>query len=137
MIYQNPHPFFKSGNKIPIIDVRSPIEFQKGHIPGSVNIPLFSNDERHEIGIIYKKLGKLPAIEKGLGLVGPKMMMLAQQAQEISDLKQRKVYCWRGGMRSEKMAWLFELLGMKCEVLQGGYTLNDKVIRASMVRLVK
>lgn len=121
MIYQNPHPFFKSGNKIPIIDVRSPIEFQKGHIPGSVNIPLFSNDERHEIGIIYKKLGKLPAIEKGLGLVGPKMMMLAQQAQEISDLKQRKVYCWRGGMRSEKMAWLFELLGMKCEVLQGGY----------------
>ncbi len=121
MIYQNPHSFFYTDNKIPIIDVRSPKEFHKGHIRGALNIPLFSNEERHEIGIIYKKLGKLQAIEKGLGFVGPKMMELAQQAQNISELKQRKVYCWRGGMRSEKMAWLFELLGMECEVLKGGY----------------
>lgn len=121
MIYKNPHSFFTSDSKIPIIDVRSPKEFQKGHIPGALNIPLFSNDERHEIGIIYKKLGKLQAIEKGLGLVGPKMMMLGQQAKDITEQKQRKVYCWRGGMRSEKMAWLFELLGMECEILGGGY----------------
>jgi tRNA 2-selenouridine synthase len=121
MNYQNPKDFLKSNNHIPIIDVRSPLEFKKGHIPGSINIPLFTNEERHEIGIIYKKLGKMTAIEKGLGLVGPKMMYLAQQAKNLSDGPERKVYCWRGGMRSGKMAWLLELLGMKCQVLDGGY----------------
>jgi len=121
MIYKKPTLFFDPSCRIPIIDVRSPLEFQKGHIPGALNIPLFSNNERHEIGIIYKKLGKQHAIEKGLGIVGPKMMKLGHQAQAVSESKERKVYCWRGGMRSEKMAWLFELLGMECEVLEGGY----------------
>ena len=95
MVYNNPHTFFNNNRTIPIIDVRSPKEFLKGHIPGAINISLFSNNERHEIGIIYKKLGKLQAIEKGLGLVGPKMMKLGNQAQNISEMKQRKVYCWR------------------------------------------
>ncbi len=121
MNYQTPQEFLKSSNQIPMIDVRSPLEFRKGHIPGAVNIPLFSNEERHEIGIIYKKLGKMTAIEKGLGLVGPKMMILARKAKTLSDMAERRVYCWRGGMRSEKMAWLFELLEMKCQVLEGGY----------------
>ncbi|KAA3617784.1 MAG: tRNA 2-selenouridine(34) synthase MnmH [Calditrichaeota bacterium] len=120
MKYQKPQSFIKA-DKIPIIDVRSPLEYQKGHIPLAINIPLFTNEERHEIGIIYKKLGKLQAIEKGLGFVGPKMMEIAQKARDISEHNERKVYCWRGGMRSEKMAWLFELIGMQCQVLEGGY----------------
>jgi len=121
MIYQIPRTFCKIDSDIPIIDVRSPSEFEKGHIHGAFNIPLFSNEERHEIGIIFKNLGKLQAIEKGLGFVGPKMMLLAQRAKEISEHKKRRVYCWRGGMRSEKIAWLFELLGLDCTVLEGGY----------------
>ncbi len=121
MKHINTYDFSSPKTLIPIIDVRSPLEFQKGHINGAVNIPLFSNDERKEIGIIYKNLGRDNAIEKGLGIVGPKMMKLALQAKELSNSNERKVYCWRGGMRSEKMSWLFETIGMNCNVLEGGY----------------
>lgn len=113
--------FISLNKSIPIIDVRSPVEYHKGHINGAFNIPIFSNEERHEIGIIYKNLGRETAIEKGLGIVGPKMQRLAENAKKLSSEKLRKVYCWRGGMRSEKMAWLFEMLDMECDVLEGGY----------------
>lgn len=112
---------FIQKNSIPIIDVRSPAEYEKGHITGSVNIPLFSDQERHFVGIEYKKMGKVEAIAKGLQFVGPKMQILAEQAKNLDKNKARKIYCWRGGMRSEKMAWLFELLGMQCSILNGGY----------------
>lgn len=117
----NSHDFTSPKNKIPIIDVRSPLEFEKGHINGAVNIPLFTDYERKEVGIIYKNFGRINAIEKGLGFVGPKMMKLALQAKELHDSKKRNVYCWRGGMRSEKMSWLFEQIGMDCDTLEGGY----------------
>ena len=42
----------------PLIDVRSPGEYYKGHMPNSINIPLFDNDERTIIGTIYKKEGR-------------------------------------------------------------------------------
>ena len=121
MKHINSYDFTSHQTLIPIIDVRSPQEFYKGHINNAVNIPLFSDDERKEIGIIYKNLGKNNAIEKGLGIVGPKMMELALLAKKLSSSRERKVYCWRGGMRSEKMSWLFETVGMKCDVLEGGY----------------
>ena len=50
----------------PIVDVRSPIEFSQGHLPGAINIPLFSDIERDLIGKIYKKDNRLHAILKGL-----------------------------------------------------------------------
>ena len=56
-----------------IIDVRTPKEFEQGHIPGAINIPLFSNEERAIVGTIYKQQGKQPAILKGLEFVSPKM----------------------------------------------------------------
>ena len=112
---------FLSKQQIPLIDVRSPQEFAKGHISGATNIPLFSDEERHKVGLTYKTMGKSTAIETGLELVGPKIHALAEQARNLSNENQRRVYCWRGGMRSEKMAWLFELLNMECLILQDGY----------------
>lgn len=106
---------------IPVVDVRSPAEFDEGHIPGAINIPIFNNDERAIAGTIYKKKGRIPAIEKGLEIVGPKMAQFAHKAVEIASTGQLLVHCWRGGMRSESMAWLFERVGIKCFTLQGGY----------------
>ena len=54
----------------PLVDVRSPSEFEKGHWPGAINIPLFSDDERAEVGTSYKQQGRLPAIHLGLPLCG-------------------------------------------------------------------
>ena len=49
-----------------LIDVRSPSEYYKGHMPNSINIPLFDDDERSIIGTIYKKEGRKKAVIEGL-----------------------------------------------------------------------
>ena len=113
--------FMKLSKFLPMVDVRSPAEFTEGHIPDSINIPIFNNEERAKVGTIYKSKGRLPAIEKGLEIVGPKMADFARLASAIAKSNQLLVYCWRGGMRSESMAWLFERMDIKCFILQGGY----------------
>lgn len=105
----------------PVADVRSPAEFAAGHMPGAVNIALFTDAERAEVGTLYKQQGRDDAVNKGLEVVGPKMAALASQAKEVAQQGQLLVHCWRGGMRSNSMAWLFEQAGLKCTVLKGGY----------------
>ena len=106
---------------LPLVDVRSPAEFAEGHIPGAINIPIFNDEERAIVGTLYKNKGRNPAIEKGLELVGPKMAGFVRQALELASDKKMLVHCWRGGMRSESMAWLFERVGIQCYILEGGY----------------
>ncbi len=113
--------FLKRGSSEPIIDVRSPGEYAEGHIPGAVNLPLFNDVERAEVGTLYKKQGKQAAIERGLEIVGPKMAGFVRDARKISRNGKLLVHCWRGGMRSESMAWLFERTGIECYLLSGGY----------------
>ena len=57
----------------PIIDVRSPSEFRKGHWPGAINIPLFSDIERETIGKSYKKESRIKAILNGLKATLPNL----------------------------------------------------------------
>ena len=121
MKYIDSYTFTSPECTIPIIDVRSPLEYDKGHIQDAINIPLFTDDERKEVGIMYKNAGRNNAIEKGLEFVGPKLRQLAISAKGLNNSPGRRVYCWRGGMRSEKMSWLFETVGLECSVLQGGY----------------
>ena len=119
--YIKPISFINDLLEVPILDVRSPVEFDKGHITGALNIPLFTDEERSRIGTLYKQKGRIPAIQKGLEFVGPKMKEMAEGARSLAVGERLKVYCWRGGMRSEKMSWLFELVGLKCFVLKGGF----------------
>lgn len=103
------------------IDARSPSEYDHGHIPGSVNIPLFSNDERALIGTIYKRNGHQEAFRKGLEIVGPKLASFVEQAQKHVGKNSAKIYCWRGGMRSSSLAWLLQTSGLKTYTLYQGY----------------
>lgn len=113
--------FLELGEEYPIIDVRTTAEFEQGHIPGAHNIPLFSNEERAIVGTLYKKSGKDAAVLKGLEFVGPNMAKFALQAKKIAHNKKVLVHCWRGGMRSASMAWLFNTVGLDAQVLIGGY----------------
>lgn len=113
--------FLNMKKSLPVVDVRSPGEFIEGHLPDAINIPIFNNEERAIVGTIYKKKGRLPAIEKGLEIVGPKMAQFVREAVQIASSGQLLIHCWRGGMRSESMAWLFERVGITCFTLQGGY----------------
>ncbi|MGL4331870.1 MAG: tRNA 2-selenouridine(34) synthase MnmH [Bacteroidales bacterium] len=113
--------FLKQSEEGIIVDVRTPAEFKTGHITGAVNIPLFSDEERVIIGTLYKKQGKDIAVEKGLEFVGPKMASFVKEAKKRSQGKSIFIYCWRGGMRSGSMAWLFRTAGLQVKRLTGGY----------------
>lgn len=113
--------FLDLGQRYPIIDVRTPAEFAKGHIPGAVNVPLFSNEERAMIGTLYKQVGQNEAMLLGLELVGPKMRGLIEQVQAVAVERTVLFHCWRGGLRSESMAWLTGLFGYQTHTLQRGY----------------
>ncbi|HHB79087.1 MAG TPA: tRNA 2-selenouridine(34) synthase MnmH [Saprospiraceae bacterium] len=108
-------------SQLPLLDVRTPAEYERGHIPGAINFPLFSNEERVIIGTLYKKKGKNLAVEKGLELVGPKLAQFVKSAKKLAVNQEIMLHCWRGGMRSGSMAWLFETAGLRPKVLQGGY----------------
>ena len=113
--------FLELAENIPVIDVRSPSEFDHGHIPGAYNIPLFDDREREAVGIKYKKEGHSKAVMKGIELTGPSMHLKLKEAIGIAKNGKLLVHCWRGGMRSEAMAWLFSLGDIETEVLEKGY----------------
>jgi tRNA 2-selenouridine synthase len=115
------HEFIKLSEIHPVIDVRTPAEFNQGHICDALNLPIFTNDERVVIGTLYKKEGKQPAILKGLETVGPKLHEYVKDAIKINKTGIFLVHCWRGGMRSSSMAWFLETYGFKCYTLKGGY----------------
>lgn len=105
--------FLKENRELPVIDVRSPIEFNKGHIPEAVNIPLFTDRERETIGICYKKNGHDQAVELGFEIVGPKLAGFVKQCKALNSNGEIKIYCARGGMRSSSFTWLLETAGFK------------------------
>jgi tRNA 2-selenouridine synthase len=113
--------FLKLSETIKIADVRSPSEFSFGHIPGAVNIPLFDDKEREAVGTKYIKEGRLPAILEGLKHSAPALVSKLEQGLKIAENGKLLVHCWRGGMRSEAMAWLFSLGDLEVNVLDGGY----------------
>lgn len=110
----------QSHNRL-LIDVRSEAEFAQGHIPGAVNMPLFSNEERAKVGTLYKQVGQREAMLLGLDIVGPKMSAMVKQVEGLTQDKEIFVHCWRGGMRSQSVAWLLSLFGYQAHTLQGGY----------------
>jgi tRNA 2-selenouridine synthase len=116
--------FLEARKKFPLIDVRTPAEYKYGHIPGALNIPLLSDDERVEVGTLYKNKGKEAAFLRALELTGPKM---ADYVRQMQTLMQRRssgkviVHCWRGGMRSASMAWLFNTAGFEADTIEKGY----------------
>jgi len=113
--------FLELAGEYPVVDVRSPSEYRQGHIPGAINIPLFDDREREAVGIKYKNEGRGKAILKGVELTGPSMHLKLSQALNIAGKGKLLVHCWRGGMRSEAMAWLFSLGDIDTEILEGGY----------------
>ena len=115
-----------------LIDLRSPDEYYKGHMPNSINIPLFNNDERAFIGKKYKNAGREKAVFEGLKIVEEKFDQLigdivSENKKYINKTKtplissQLKFYCARGGMRSISVSWLLEKIGYKSFKLEGGY----------------
>lgn len=107
---------------MPLLDVRSPCEFAHSHLPGAVNFPLFSDEERARLGVVYKESGREEATRLGFAFVGPRLGGMAQQLSAIAGKNgSLALYCSRGGMRSSSVAWLCNMLGLRGMLLAGGY----------------
>ncbi|MFP6899138.1 MAG: tRNA 2-selenouridine(34) synthase MnmH [Roseibacillus sp.] len=104
-----------------IIDVRTPLEFAEDHLPGALNLPVLNNEQRVEVGTLYKeatfearRLGARYASESiARHLEGE----LARRDQHWNPL----LYCWRGGKRSWAFATVLRSIGWRARVLEGGY----------------
>ncbi|GAC1375165.1 MAG: tRNA 2-selenouridine(34) synthase MnmH [Hymenobacter sp.] len=115
----------------PILDVRAPIEFAQGHVPGALNLPLFTDEERARIGTTYKQVSQDRAVHLGLEFFGPKMSALVKQAQKLAPGREVRLHCWRGGMRSGAVLWLLELAGFRVHLLDKGYKDYRRAVLAS------
>ena len=113
--------FLQQAEHIPVIDVRSPGEYAHAHFPNAINLPLLNNEERAIVGTTYKHEGNQTAVLKGYELVGHKFADYINQAIKMAPNKKINVYCWRGGLRSNIMAFLLHSAGFEVNLLEGGY----------------
>jgi tRNA 2-selenouridine synthase len=128
--------FLQLAEHYTVFDVRSPAEYKHAYIPGAYNLPLFTDEERKVVGTAYKQQSREAAIKIGLDFFGSKMRKMIEEVESVvENVKTHKtnatngelppkiilVHCWRGGMRSAGVAWLFDLYGFKVYTLIGGY----------------
>lgn len=116
----------------PILDVRSPAEHARGHIPGSVGFALFDDEERANVGRRYTQVGHEEAVELGFEYAGPKCAAFVRRARGLAYRGDVRVHCWRGGMRSQSMAWVLATAGLSVRVLDGGYKAYRRWVRRTL-----
>ncbi len=142
--------FLELAQTHPVLDVRSPGEYNHAHIPDAYSLPLFTDEERKVVGTAYKQQSRQTAIKIGLDYFGVKMrkmveemeVIIGNRQQTISNKQQANkkeeplpiancllIHCWRGGMRSTAIAWLLDLYGFKVYTLAGGYKAYRKWVR--------
>lgn len=117
-----------------IIDVRTPDEWHSDHLPGAINAPVLSNEERIEIGTLYKQ-SPFEAKKRGAALVARNIAhALEFQFSEKPRNWKPLIYCWRGGNRSNAMGIVMQRIGWKATVLTGGYTAYRRYVITDLDR---
>lgn len=119
-----------------IIDVRSQLEFAEDHIPGAINLPVLNNEQRVQVGTMYKQESPFKARKLGAALVSENIAVHLQQhfADKPKDYRPL-VYCWRGGQRSGSMALVLSQIGWRVTLLKGGYKTYRAWVRSQLETL--
>ena len=106
----------------PIIDVRTPLEYEEDHLPGAVSHPVLSNEQRVLVGTINRQFGSFEANVKGAALVTANIAALLEgPLRHMPKSWSPLVYCWRGGSRSWSLATVLARIGWRVALLDGGY----------------
>ncbi len=113
---------------VQFLDTRSPKEFEHDHLPGAINIPILSNDERAIVGTLYKQISPDKAISQGMEYVAKNMPDIVKKINENKG-KKLVIYCWRGGMRSGVIVSFLEALKYEVYQLQGGHKAFRKYVK--------
>ena len=116
-----------------VIDVRTPAEFAEDHIPGAINLPALSNEQRVKVGTVYTQISAFDGRKIGAGMV------IRNVADHIDGPLMEKdgawrplVYCWRGGQRSGVFSTLLSEIGWRANTVKGGYTTFRRLVKASL-----
>ncbi|MFM2408139.1 MAG: hypothetical protein RL358_881 [Pseudomonadota bacterium] len=105
-----------------IIDVRTPAEFAEDHLPGAINCPVFSDEERITVGTLYKQVSPFAARKVGAALVAKNIAQhLETRFCDYEKNWRPLIYCWRGGQRSGAMSIILAQVGWAAHKLEGGY----------------
>lgn len=109
-------------NKYVLVDVRSPKEFSESTIPGAVNVPLFTNEQRELIGTVYVRESIEKAKKIGVEAASKNLPDIYDKINELNkNYKGLVFFCARGGMRSSSVVGFVEALGVRAFKLDKGY----------------
>ncbi|SEN74956.1 tRNA 2-selenouridine synthase [Loktanella fryxellensis] len=116
-----------------VIDVRTPAEFAEDHVPGAINLPALSNDQRAVVGTLYKQVSAFDARKVGAAMVARNVAdhvdgPLAQYDGAWRPL----VYCWRGGQRSGAFSTILQQIGWRAETIKGGYQTYRRLVHDAL-----
>ena len=120
-------------NSIPLIDLRAPIEFNKGAFPSSVNIPILNDEQRSKVGIKYRKQGNNAAENLGFNLVKNQQNKIVELWKEfIKKNPTTYIYCMRGGKRSQIAKLWLDYEKINVPTIKGGY----KALRNTAIEIL-
>ncbi len=132
LVFDNLDGFYTHGFDT-VIDVRSPAEFAEDHVPGAINLPVLSNEERARVGTIYKQQSPFLARKIGAALVARNSADHVAGVLADRDGGWRPlIYCWRGGQRSGFFTHFLKEIGWRAEVVQGGYQTYRRMVYARL-----
>ena len=119
-----------------IIDARSESEYAEDRIPGAVNWPSLTDEERHIVGTEYKQLSPFVARKRGAAMVARNVARhIEREVMDKTKDWQPLVYCWRGGQRSGSLALILSQIGFRVHVLEGGYREYRRAVMADLETL--
>lgn len=113
-----------------VIDARSEKEFNESALPTAINFPVLKNQERHNVGLIYKNYSQSAAVWLAMEYANPKSQSLSDFIKTgqpgIKNINDIIVYCWRGGGRSSYLAKMIEDIlkqnsGANLYTIEGGF----------------
>jgi tRNA 2-selenouridine synthase len=79
---------FVARSDVRVVDLRAPVEFERDHWPGAVNVPLFDDAQRAVVGALYRQVSPDAAFEAGRAAirehVGPFVRALSEHARRAA-----------------------------------------------------
>ncbi|MFT6119727.1 MAG: tRNA 2-selenouridine synthase [Yoonia sp.] len=116
-----------------VIDVRSPAEFAVDHVPGAINLPALSNDQRAQVGTMYKQISPFDARKLGATLVARNVADHVEGPLADHDGSwQPLIYCWRGGQRSGSFTMILQQIGWRADIVNGGYMQWRRLVKEAL-----
>jgi tRNA 2-selenouridine synthase len=122
-----------------MIDVRAPVEFDKGTILNALNLPLMDDEQRRLVGICYKDKGQQAAIELGHKLVSGdiKDKTISLWCDYFDQNPNTHIFCFRGGLRSKtSQQWIMQT-GRDIPLIKGGYKAFRQYLITSAQRIIE